>query len=40
MPESSRQQIRDWVKNRGHGVQFYEASIDEREFKIVITEAK
>lgn len=39
MPESSRQQIREWITNRGHDVQFYDASIDDREFKIVITEA-
>jgi hypothetical protein len=39
MPESARKQIRAWVSRRGHGVRFYEASIDDREFKIVVTEA-
>lgn len=38
MPENVRQQIRAWVKNRGHDVRFYEASIDDREFKIVVSE--
>lgn len=38
MPESARQQIRAWVKNRGHDIRFYEAAIDDREFKVVIKE--
>lgn len=39
MPKSDRQRIRGWIKSRGHEVKVYEASIDDREFKIVITEA-
>ena len=40
MPETDRQKIRGWLKNRGHDVKTYEASIHERDFKVVITEAK
>lgn len=39
MPEHDRQQIRTWVGRRGHNVPFYQATIDDREFKIVTTEA-
>ncbi len=39
MPQSDRMLVLDWLKGRGSDVKVYEASIDEREFKIVVREA-
>ena len=38
MPEANRENIRAWVKRRGHPVKFFEAQRHDQQFKIVVKE--
>lgn len=38
MPDADKQKIRGWLAKRGTQVKLFQASIDQREFKIVLTE--
>ena len=40
MPHEHKQEIRQWLQSRNHGVKVFEATIHDREFKIIPSEAQ
>lgn len=40
MPDTDKQQIRSWLATRGTPVKLYQASIDQRDFKITVAEVE